>query len=169
MLFFHHAGKTSSIPPLVGGMTAAIIVVTRRRKEYHVVAAVEGHELETPEMELRPGLERSLETPHLELDGKLFVNTQQAPIWRANCQRFDPGGSLDRRVNCHCVFHVCSLLFLMTLYYLSLLSERWICDFTQTESDAPSWVKHTEGGLPTSGYRKFIAQETSVDVEYCRG
>jgi hypothetical protein len=51
-------------------------------------------------MEHRPGLERLLETTHLELDGKLFVNTQQAPTWRANCRRFDPGGSLDRRVNC---------------------------------------------------------------------
>jgi hypothetical protein len=103
MLFFCHAGKTSSIPPPAGGVTAAIVVVTRWRKEYHVVAAVEGHELETPKMELRPGLERLLETPHLELDGKLFVNTQQAPTWRANCWRFDPGGSLDRRVNCRCV------------------------------------------------------------------
>jgi hypothetical protein len=44
-----------------------------------------------------------LETTHLELDGKLFVNTQQVPTWRANCRRFDPGGSLDRRVNCRCV------------------------------------------------------------------
>jgi hypothetical protein len=103
MLFFRHAGKTSSIPPPAGGLTAAIVVVARRRKEYHVVAAVEGHELETPETELRPGLERLLETPHLELDGKLFVNTQQAPTWRANCRCFDPGGSLDRRVNCRCV------------------------------------------------------------------
>jgi hypothetical protein len=103
MLFFHHVGKTSSIPPLAGGLTAAIVVVARRRKEYNVVAAVEGHELETPKTELRPGLERSLETPHLELDGKLFVNTQQAPTWRANCRRFDTGGSLDRRVNCRCV------------------------------------------------------------------
>jgi hypothetical protein len=57
----------------------------------------------------------------------------------------------------------------MTLYYLSLLSERQICDFTQTESDATSWVKHTERGLPTIGYRKFIAQGTGVDVEYCHG
>jgi hypothetical protein len=103
MLFFRHAGKTSSILPPAGGLTAAIVVVARRRKEYHVVATVEGHELETPETELRPGLERSLETPHLELDGKLFVNTQKAPTWRANCRRFDPGGSLDRRVNCRCV------------------------------------------------------------------
>jgi hypothetical protein len=60
--------------------------------KYHVVAAVEGHELKAPETEHRPGLERLLETTHLELDWKLFVNTQQAPTWRANCRRFDPGG-----------------------------------------------------------------------------
>jgi hypothetical protein len=100
MLFFRHVGKTSLIPPPAGGLSAAIVAVARWRKEYHVVAAVEGHELKTPEMENRPGLERLLETTHLELDGKLFVNTQQAPTWRANCRRFDPGGSLDRRVNC---------------------------------------------------------------------
>jgi hypothetical protein len=100
MLFFRHVGKTSLIPPPAGGLSAAIIAVARRRKEYHVVAAVEGHELKTPETENRPGLERLLETTHLELDEKLFVNTQQAPTWRANCRRFDPGGSLYRRVNC---------------------------------------------------------------------
>jgi hypothetical protein len=92
MLFFHHAGKTSSIPPPAGGLSAAIVDVARRGKEYHVVAAVEGHELKTPEMEHRPGLERLLETAHLELDGKLFVNTQQAPTWRANCRRFETRG-----------------------------------------------------------------------------
>jgi hypothetical protein len=54
----------------------------------------------------------------------------------------------------------------MTLYYLSLLSERQIHDLTQAESDAPSWVKHTEGGLPTSGHGKFIAHEMGVNVEY---
>jgi hypothetical protein len=99
MLFFRHVGKTSSIPPPAGGLTAAIVVAARRRKEYHVVAVVEGHELKTPETKHCPGLERLLETTHLELDGKLFVNTQQAPTWRANYRRFDPGGSLDRRVN----------------------------------------------------------------------
>jgi hypothetical protein len=72
--------------------SAAIVVVARRRKEYHVVAAVEGHELQTPETKHHPGLKRLLETTHLELDGKLFVNTQQTPTWRANCRRFDPGG-----------------------------------------------------------------------------
>jgi hypothetical protein len=100
MLFFHHAGKTSSIPPPAGGLSAAIVTVMRQGKEYHVVAAAERHELKTPEMEYRPGLERLLETAHLELDGKLFVNMQQAPTWRANCRRFEPGGSLDQRVNC---------------------------------------------------------------------
>jgi hypothetical protein len=75
MLFFRHVGKTSLIPPPAGGLTAAIVAVARRRKEYHVVAAVEGHELKTPETKRRPGLERLLETTHLELDGKLFVNT----------------------------------------------------------------------------------------------
>jgi hypothetical protein len=75
MLFFRHMGKTSSIPPSAGGSSAAIVAVARRGKEYHVVAAVEGHELKTPEMEHRPGLERLLETAHLELDWKLFVNT----------------------------------------------------------------------------------------------
>ena len=100
MLFFHHTGKTSSIPPPAGGLSAAIVAVVRRGKEYHVVAAVEGHELKTPETEHRPGLERLLETAHLELDGKLFVNTQQAPTWRANCRRFETGGSLCRQVKC---------------------------------------------------------------------
>ena len=102
MLFFHHAGKMSSIPPPAGGLSAAIVVVARRWKEYHVVAAVERHELETPETEHRPGPERLLETAHLELDGKLFVNTQQAPTWRANCRRFETGGSLSRRVSAAC-------------------------------------------------------------------
>jgi hypothetical protein len=56
------------------------------------------------------------------------------------------------------------LLLLMTLYYLSLLGGRQLCNFTQTESDAPSWVKHKRG-LLTSGYSKFIAHETGVNVE----
>jgi hypothetical protein len=69
-------GKTSSIPPPAGGLTAAIVVVAWRRKEYHVVATIEGHELQTPETKHRPRLKRLLETTHLELDGKLFINTQ---------------------------------------------------------------------------------------------
>jgi hypothetical protein len=75
MSSFHHVGKASLISPPVGRLSTAIVAVARRGKEYHVVAAVEGHELKTPETEHRPGLERLLETAHLELDGKLFVNT----------------------------------------------------------------------------------------------
>jgi hypothetical protein len=102
MLFFHHAGKTSSIPPPAGGLLAAIVVVARRWKEYHVIAAVEGHELEAPKTEHHPRSERLLETAHLELDGNLFVNTQQAPTWRANCRRFETGGPSGRRVSAAC-------------------------------------------------------------------
>jgi hypothetical protein len=74
MLFFHHAGKTSSILPPAGGLSAAIVAVARRWKEYHVVAAVEGHELKTPETEHRPGLERLLETAERELGLHLVPN-----------------------------------------------------------------------------------------------
>jgi hypothetical protein len=42
-------------------------VVVLRGEQYHVVAAVEGHELETPEVEHCPGLERLLKATHLEL------------------------------------------------------------------------------------------------------
>jgi hypothetical protein len=92
MSSFHHVGKASSISPPAGGLSTAIVAVARQGKEYHVVAVVEGHELKTPETEHRPGLERLLETAHLELDGKLFVNTQQAPTWRANCRCFETRG-----------------------------------------------------------------------------
>jgi hypothetical protein len=98
MLLLCHGGKTSSSSPPPGEPTAVVVAVALRGEEYHVVATVEGHELKTPESEHRPELKRLLETTHLELNVKLFVNTQQAPTWRANCQRFDPRGSLDRRV-----------------------------------------------------------------------
>jgi hypothetical protein len=75
MLFFRHGGKTSPSPPPPGGLTTVVVAAALRGKEYHVVAAVEGHELETPKTEQRPGLKRLLETTHLELNVKLFVNT----------------------------------------------------------------------------------------------
>jgi hypothetical protein len=85
------------LPPL--GESLTVVVVVPRREEYHVVAAVERHELEAPEVEHCPGLKRLLKTLHLELNGKAIVNTQQAPTWRANCRGFRLEGSLDRRVN----------------------------------------------------------------------
>jgi hypothetical protein len=78
-----------SPPP---GELLTVVVVMLRREEYHVVAAVEGHELETPKVEHRPGLKKLLKSTHLELNRKVFVNTQQAPAWHANCRGFRPGG-----------------------------------------------------------------------------
>jgi hypothetical protein len=91
MLLFRHGGKTSSSSPPPGKLTTVVVVVPRG-EEYHVLAAVEGHELETPEAEHRSELKRLLKTTHLELNGKVFVNTQQSPTRRANCRRFGPGG-----------------------------------------------------------------------------
>jgi predicted deacylase len=96
MLLFRHGGKTSSSSPPSGELTTIVVVVALRGEEYLVVAAVEGHELETPEAEHRLGLKRLLKTTHLELNGKLFINTQQSPTWRANCRRFGPQGTLNR-------------------------------------------------------------------------
>jgi hypothetical protein len=94
-LLFRHGGKTSSSSPPPGELTTVVVVVALRGEEYHVIAAVDGHELETPEAKHRPGLKRLLKTTHLELNGKLFVNMQQAPTWRANCRRFGPRGTLN--------------------------------------------------------------------------
>jgi hypothetical protein len=91
MLLFRHGGKTSSSSPPPGELTTVVVVVLQG-EEYHVVAAIAGHELEAPKAEHRPGLKRLLETTHLDLNGKVFVNTQHAPTWRANCRRFGPGG-----------------------------------------------------------------------------
>jgi hypothetical protein len=96
MLLFRHGGKTSSSSPPPGELTTVVVAVALRVEEYLVVAAIEGHELETPEAEHRPGLKRLLKTTHLELNRKLFVNTQQAPTWRANCRRFGPPGTLNQ-------------------------------------------------------------------------
>jgi hypothetical protein len=97
LLFGHGEMPPWRLPP--PGESLTVVVVVPRREEYHVVATIEGHELEAPEVEHCPRLKRLLKTPHLELNGKAIANTQQAPTWRANCRRFGPGGSMDRRVN----------------------------------------------------------------------
>jgi hypothetical protein len=60
MSLFRHGGKTSSSSPLPDELTTDFVVVALRGEEYHVVAVVEGHELETPEAEQRPRLKRLL-------------------------------------------------------------------------------------------------------------
>jgi hypothetical protein len=96
-LFCRGEMPSSSSPP--PGEPSTVVVVVLRGEEYHVLAAVAGHELETPEAEHRPGLKRLLKATYLELNGKVFVNTQQAPTWRANCRRFGPARTLNRPVN----------------------------------------------------------------------
>jgi hypothetical protein len=98
VFLFCHGGKPSSCSPLPGEPTT-VVAVALRREEYHVIAAVKGHELETPEAEHRPPLKRLLEATHLELNEKVFVNTQRAPTWHANCRRFGLAGTVNRLVN----------------------------------------------------------------------
>jgi hypothetical protein len=93
-VFLFHYGEMLSWRSPPPGEPLTVVVVVLRREEYHVVAAVEGHELETSEAEHRPGLKRLLKSTHLELNRKVFVNTQQAPTWHANCRRFGPGGGV---------------------------------------------------------------------------
>jgi hypothetical protein len=95
MLLFYHGGKTSSSSPLPGELTTVAVVVLQG-EEYHVVAAVAGHELETPKVEHRPGLKRLLKTTHLELNGKVFVNTQQTPYLAHQLSAFRTQGTLNR-------------------------------------------------------------------------
>jgi hypothetical protein len=97
VFLFCHGGKSSSSP--LPGEPTVVVAVALWGEEYHVVAVVEGHELETPEVEQRPWLKRLLEATHLELNGKVFVNTQRAPTWRANCRRFGPARTVNRPVN----------------------------------------------------------------------
>jgi hypothetical protein len=98
VFLFCHGGKSSSSSPLPGE-PIVVVVVALRGEEYHVIVAIEGHELETPEEEQRPRLKRLLEATHLELNGMVFVNTQRAPTWRANCRRFGPARTVNRPVN----------------------------------------------------------------------
>jgi hypothetical protein len=71
VFLFRHGGKSSSCSPPSGEPTTVVVVVLRG-EEYHVVAAVGGHELETPKAEHRPRPKRLLEIIHLELNGKVL-------------------------------------------------------------------------------------------------
>jgi hypothetical protein len=98
VFLFCHGGKSSlSSPP--SGEPTTVVAVALRGEEYHVVAAVAGHELETSEAEHCPRLKKLLKATHLELNGKVFVNTQRTPTWRANCQCFGPARTLNQLVN----------------------------------------------------------------------
>jgi hypothetical protein len=90
LLFCRGEMPSSSSPPPSEPTT--VVVVVLRGEEYHVVAAVAGHDLETPEAEHRPRLKRLLKTTHLELNGKVFVNTQQSLPGAPTVGVLDPRG-----------------------------------------------------------------------------
>jgi hypothetical protein len=70
-------GSSSGSPP--PGEPTTVVAVVLRGEEYHVVAAVEGHELETAKAEHRPGLKRLLKIVHPELHGKVLL-TRSEPL-----------------------------------------------------------------------------------------
>jgi hypothetical protein len=103
-LFWGWEMSSSSLPPPGEPMT--VVVVVLRGEEYHVVAAVVGHELETPKAEHRLGLKRLLKIVHLELNGKVFVNTQQDPYLARQLSAFrtreDPQSTSEFVAACPC-------------------------------------------------------------------
>jgi hypothetical protein len=103
-LFCRGEMPSSSSPP--PGEPTTVVVVVLRGEEYHVVAAVVGHELETPEAEYRPGLKRLLKILHLELNGKVFVNMQQDPYLARQLSAFwtreDPQPTSEFIAACPC-------------------------------------------------------------------
>jgi hypothetical protein len=100
VFFFRHGemSPSSSSPP--PGEPTFVIVVMLRGEEYHVVAAVGGHELETPKAEHCPGLKRLLKIAHLEFNGKV-LSTRSGTLPRApTIGVLDPGDPQpDRLVN----------------------------------------------------------------------
>jgi hypothetical protein len=88
------------------GEPTTVVVAVLRGEEYPVVAAVGGHELETPEAEHHPGLKRLLKIVYLELNGKVFVNTQQDPYLVRQLSAFwtreDPQPTSEFDAACPC-------------------------------------------------------------------
>jgi hypothetical protein len=103
-LFCRGEMSSSSLPP--PGEPTTVVVVVLRGEEYHVVAAIVGHELETPEAEHRPGLKRLLKIVHLDHNGKVFVNTQQDPYLARQLSAFrtreDPQPTSEFVAACPC-------------------------------------------------------------------
>jgi hypothetical protein len=76
-LFRPEETSLSGSPPL--GEPTTVVAIVLRGEEYHVVAAIGGHELETPKAEHHPRLKRLLKIVHLELNGKV-LSTRSEPL-----------------------------------------------------------------------------------------
>jgi hypothetical protein len=104
VFLFRHGGKLSSSSPSPGEPMTVVVVVLRG-EEYHVVAAVGGHELETPKAEHRPGPKRLLKIIHLELNGKVLP-TRSVPYLARQLSAFwtseDPQSTSEFDAACPC-------------------------------------------------------------------
>jgi hypothetical protein len=85
--------SSSSPPP---GEPTTVIVVVLWGEEYHVVAAVGGHELETPKAEHHPRLKRLLKIVHLDLNGKVLPTRSWTPYLARQLWVFRTRGTLNR-------------------------------------------------------------------------
>jgi hypothetical protein len=97
-VFLFHPGEMSSSGSPPPGEPTTVAVVMLRWKEYHVVAAVEGHELETPKAEHRPGLKRLLKIVHLELHGKVLFTRSYPLLGAPTVGVSDPGDPQPNRL-----------------------------------------------------------------------
>jgi hypothetical protein len=95
MFLFRHVEMSSSSSSSPPGEPMTVVVVVLRGEQYHVVAAVEGHELETSEVEHRPRLKRLLKIVHLELNGKV-LSTGSEPLPGALTVGVSDLGALNR-------------------------------------------------------------------------
>jgi hypothetical protein len=87
VFLFRHGGKSSlSSPPL--GEPTTVVVVVLQGEEYHVVAAVAGHELETPEVEYRPRVKRLLKATHLDLQRESVCQHAAGPYLACQLSAF---------------------------------------------------------------------------------
>jgi hypothetical protein len=93
-VFFRHGEMPSPSSPPPGELSTVAVVVLRG-EQYHVVAAIEGHELETSEAEHRPGLKTLLKIVHLELNGKVLL-TCSVPYLARQLSMFRTWGTLNR-------------------------------------------------------------------------
>jgi hypothetical protein len=91
VFLFCHGGKSSSSSPPPGEPVTVVVAVLRGEK-YHVVAAVGGHELETPKAEHRPGTKRLLKIIHLELNGKILSARSEPLPGAPTADVLDPRG-----------------------------------------------------------------------------
>jgi hypothetical protein len=100
VFLFRHVEMSSSSSSSPPGEPTIVVVVVLRGEQYHVIAAVEGHELETSEVEHRPGLERLLKIVHLELNGKVSLTRSEPLPGAPTVGVSDPGDPQpDRLVN----------------------------------------------------------------------